>query len=383
MLLTHASSLGVLSVAAWLTAGTMPVLAQDAGDKADTTSSQAAPESGSSLIPIPILFYQPETGTGFGASVLYLVTLGESTRPVEERDSFRSSVGATVIYTTKKQVITNLKAELYPGGGRYRALANVGFMRFPNTFWGIGNDTPESLEEDYTQLMVAAGGEFQVEVARHGYTGLFVQAGNRELRDIAAGGLIATGAVPGTEDGTIVTLGFLLTRDSRNSNVYPRVGEYHQFRASWSEDVSGSGNDFSTWSLDLRAYAPLLSGVLALRALGIASGEMPPFDLMPQLGGESLVRGYFGGRFRDRSLGALEAEYRSPLWRRMRGVLFTGVGQVADDVGDLRIDAFHPSAGFGLRFLLKRKEEFNLRVDFGWGFDVESSGVYFSFGEAF
>ena len=373
----------VLGMAAWLSADTTPALAQNAGATADTTSLHAKPAQGGSLIPFPILFYQPETGTGFGASVVYLFTLGEGTRPGHEGRSLRSSVGATAIYTTKKQVITSLDAETFPGGGRYRALANVSFVRFPSSFWGIGNDTPESLEEDYTPDQIAASAEFSVEVARHMYAGVFGQGGNRELRVIEEGGLIATGAVPGTEDGTLVTLGLILTRDSRSSNVYPRSGEYHQLRASRSLDASGNGNDFSTLSLDLRTYVPIRSGVMAFRALGIASGETPPFDLMPRLGGESLLRGYFGGRFRDRSLAALEAEYRSPQWRRLRGVLFAGIGQVADVPGDMRLDAFHPSAGCGMRFLLNRREEFSLRVDVGWGFDVESSGVYIGLNQVF
>jgi hypothetical protein len=203
------------------------------------------------------------------------------------------------------------------------------------------------------------------------------------LREVEAGGLIATGAVPGTEDGSLVTLGVLLTRDSRSSNAYPRSGEYHQLRASRSLDVSGNGNDFSTISLDLRAYLPIRSSVMAFRALGTASGEVPPFDLMPRLGGESLLRGYFGGRFRDRSLGAFEAEFRSPLRLRMRAVVFAGIGQVADVPAEMRLDRFHPSAGWGLRFLLNRREEFSVRVDVGSGFDVKSSGVYVSLNQAF
>ena len=373
----------VLGVAVWLSAGALPVPAQEAGEAADSTSLQTKPAPGNKLILFPILFYQPETGTGFGASVVYLFTLGQRTSPAEGGRSLRSSIGARAIYTTKRQIITSVAAETYPAGGRYRALANLSFERFPNSFWGIGNDAPESLKEDYTPALVAASGEFSAEVARHMYAGVFAQGGNRKLREIEEGGLIATRTVPGTEDVTLVTLGLVLTRDTRSSNMFPRFGEFHQLRASRARDVSGNGNDYSTLWLDLRTYVPIRSGLMALRALGIASGEVPPFDLMPRLGGESLLRGYFGGRFRDRSLGAFEAEYRSGMWHRLRGVLFGGAGQVVDLPGDMRLAAFHPSAGFGFRFLLNRAEEFNLRVDYGWGFDVESSGFYIGFGEVF
>ena len=64
-------------------------------------------------------------------------------------------------------------------------------------------------------------------------------------------------------------------------------------------------------------------------------------------------------------------------------MLFAGTGQVADVPGDMRVDALHQSAGFGLRFLLNRKEEFSVRVDFGLGFDVDSDGLYIGLGQVF
>ena len=370
----------LLGFGAWLFAA--PALAQPAGDTVDTAGDTVrAGPAPASLIPFPIVFYQPETGFGFGGSVIYLFTLGG--RPSESGRSLRSSLSATAIYTAKQQFLTSVETEMYPGGGRYRVMASASFAHFPNTFWGIGNDTPESLEEDYTPDLLNASGEFGAEVASHLYAGAFAQAANRRLTETIPGGLIATGAVPGTEDGTLLTLGLMLTRDSRSSNVFPVAGEYHQVRVGRVWDVSGNGNDFSTYSLDLRFYAPLRSGVVAFRALGIASRDVPPFDLTPQLGGQSLLRGYYGGRFRDRSLVAIEAEYRSPLWRRMRGVVFGGAGEVADVPGDMRFDALHPSAGVGLRVLLSRKEEFHLRADYGIGFDFDSSGLYLGFGEVF
>ncbi len=376
MLILTAMLLGV-AAAAW---------AQDPGTGAvaDSSSLPPPPARGASLIPLPILFYQPETGTGFGASVIYLFEPEAGTDAGQEaRSSFQSSIGATVIYTTKEQLITAIQAELYPDSGRYRAVLSIAFQRFPDSFWGIGNHAPDSLEEDYTAEVFAAGGEFQMRAANNTFAGVFGQIANRQLQEVEEGGLIAAAAVPGTEDGTLLRFGALLTRDSRGSNVFPKFGEYHQLRASHSVDVSGNDNDFSTFSFDLRTFLPIRSGVLALRALGIATVDEPPFDLMPQLGGESLLRGYFAGRFRDRNLNAFQVEYRGPMWRRVRGVAFGGVGQVAHDFAGLRFDDYHPSAGFGARFLLNRKEELELRMDFGWGFDAESSGFYIGVGQVF
>lgn len=93
------------------------------------------------------------------------------------------------------------------------------------------------------------------------------------------------------------------------------------------------------------------------------------------------MRGYYKGRYRDRSLLALQAEFRFPVWKRFSAVVFGGFGQVANGLGRLQFDGFKYSVGLGLRFLVVPKEGTNLRVDqaFGRG----SSGFYFNANEAF
>ena len=113
----------------------------------------------------------------------------------------------------------------------------------------------------------------------------------------------------------------------------------------------------------------------------MASSGIRPFDLLPQLGGEYLVRGYYGGRFRDRSLVALQVEYRAHIWRRLGAIGFLSAGRVASTLSDLNLSGLKPAAGFGLRFLLAPDEGLNLRADFGLG--KGSSGFYLGMGEVF
>jgi hypothetical protein len=120
---------------------------------------------------------------------------------------------------------------------------------------------------------------------------------------------------------------------------------------------------------------------VALQALAVASSGQPPFDQYPQLGGESLLRGYFQGRYRDRSLLAFQGEYRLPLFWKFGLAGFAGIGQVAPDFGGFGLDRFWVAGGAGLRFLLAKREGLNIRMDFAFG--EGSSGFYLSFGEAF
>lgn len=353
--------------------GAAPVHAQDAA----TDSASAA--AGGTLIPLPVLFYQPETGTGFGGLASYLFRPGRQAATVPASD-----VGGYVIYTTKKQILTSLGTRLYLSGGALRLAGNVQYIKFPTKFWGIGNDTPESAEEDYTPRTLLAVVEAQREVLRGWFVGGRVQVARRTLREVSDSGQLVTGTVPGSADGSIIEGSLLLTYDGRDNTIYPTRGQYHQVNVLGASTGLGSDFGYAGTRFDLRGYvSPATRHVIAVRAVGETRSGTPPFDLLPQLGGDVLLRGYYQGRFRDHTLVAFQSEYRMPVIWRIGVVAFADAGQVAPRVGDLQFDAFKVSLGGGLRFLLSPREGLNIRADYGYGLDVKSGGFYLAIGEAF
>jgi len=339
-------------------------------------------DEGSSLIPLPVIFYQPETGVGFGASGVYLFQLGGPADSAVQR--LPSVVSAIGIYTTKSQIIAAVQTELYPASGRYRYIGELSYSKFPTKLWGIGNDTPDEREEDYTPVTFNLMLEAQRRLRRGWYAGVTAQFAYRELKEVTEDGLLDSGLIPGSEDGRIIGAGLLLLRDTRESTWFPRSSSFHQIRGMLYDGVVGSNYDYFSLTVDLRKYTPVFgSHVVAVRALGEGVVGDPPFDLLPQLGGDVLLRGYYQGRYRDKDLVAFQAEYRAPVWWKLGAVGFVSAGQVAPELSGLRMDAFHPAAGFGLRFLIQDEEGVQIRADYAWGFDVESSGFYINIGEAF
>jgi len=372
-----------LSALLWLLCGTAPLGAQEP-DKVPAAVDSAAARPGNTLVPLPVLFYQPETKLGFGGLASYYFWLTDPTAMGSAERFQPSSLTAIALYTTRKQIIAALEGELWLGDGGWRVLGNLGLSKFPTKFWGIGNDTPEDAEEDYTPLLFNSLAEVQRGIGKGWYLGGIVWAGYRQLREVAEDGLLAGESVPGSQDGSIIGLGALVSWDTRDNTVYPRSGWYHQVRGVLYDGAFGSSYDFGSYTLDLRVYGSLFgTHVVALRGVGMATTGTPPFDLMPQLGGDRLLRGYFQGRYLDRQLVALQGEYRLPVWWRLGVVAFGAVGQVADRWGDIAFDRFHPSLGGGIRFLISRAEGLHLRADYGWGFDVSAGGFYLSIGEAF
>ena len=356
-----------------------------AGLVAQESPGAEDPEQGSTLVPLPVLFYQPETGLGFGVLASYYVRL---TRPPDDHPDATippSAFQLIGVYTSKNQIITLLRGELFLRGTRYRSTSELGYVKFPTKFWGIGNDTPEDAEEDYTpERLNVMTADFQRELRRGWYAGLTGTAGRREITSVEEGGLIDSGTVPGSEDGWAVGLGAVATRDTRESTTFPTGGSFHQLRATLHGEALGSDFSFGFYSLDLRRYLSVgTRKVVALRAVGAASTGTPPFDRLPQIGGDQLLRGYFAGRFADRQLMALQAEYRGPVWWRVGWVAFGGTGQVANNWGSFAFDGFKTSVGGGLRFLVSEQESLFIRADFGYGFDTGSTGFYLNIGEAF
>lgn len=353
-----------------------PLWGQEADDATDSAPA-TADDGGGSLIPLPVVFYQPETGLGFGLTAInyYRATPGDTISPP-------SSISFVGIYTTKNQLVLAVSTDMYVDDDRWRLSSSASYSSFPTKYWGIGNETPDSAEEDYTPRTFTLQAWPQRQVAAGWYVGLAAQVIDRKVTEATEGGLIDSRLAPGVDDEQSIGLGASLIRDSRDNRVYPRRGSYHKLLVDLFGDVWFGDNGFGVYTLDLRRYLPVAgSHVVALRALGIATSGQPPFDLYPQLGGESLLRGYYQGRYRDRGLLALQGEYRLPLFWRIGAAGFAGAGQVASDFASLGLDRFWVSAGVGLRYLLARREGLNIRADFAFG--EGSSGFYLSIGEAF
>ncbi len=367
-------------VVTWLGRPTAVICAQQAIPSDSVSTRSATAPRGNTLVPLPVFFYMPETGVGFGAIVGYYFRLSGTTRPDTVGRNLPSFVFPILIYTSKKQIITQLRTELYPARGRYRLTGLLGYSKFPTKFWGIGNYTPEEDSTRYTAGTFDVMLELQRQLAVGWYIGVIGQVAHRKLLSAE----FDTGTVPGTEDGNIVGVGLSVARDTRTNTTFPQSGSFHQIRATLFDGAFGSDFDYGTLSLDFRKYlSPRNGHVLAIRLYGVGTTGGPPFERLAMLGGDLLLRGYYIGRFRDKDLLALQAEYRATIWRRIGAVAFVGAGQVASDLADFAVAGFKPSAGLGLRFLLSPQEGLNIRADFGRGFDVGSSGFYLSLGEVF
>jgi hypothetical protein len=330
--------------------------------------------SQSGIYPLPIVFYTPETGIAGGAAALFLYRDSPSPRA--------SALTADIIYTQKKQFIAEIAGDQYFASGQYRLMTDVLFQRYPNKFFGIGNNTQESSEETYTPQMVLLKAVLYRNLSSRVNIGPMVRYENTSMRETAAGGVLATGTLPGSRGGTSAGMGIAANWDSRDNTFATQSGNFYQLTALFYRSAFGSDYSYDDIQIETRNFfMPCFDHVVAVQGSGEFIDGSAPFQSYAKFGGQNLLRGYYDGRYRDKNTVSLQAEYRIPVWWRFGIVGFGGVAQVADQVSGFAMNRFWFAGGFGLRFAWNPQERINIRLDYGVG--SNSSGVYITITEAF
>lgn len=341
--------------------------------RADTTRAAQAFKP-HSVVPLPVLFYSPETRLGGGAALMHAYRTSAEGRPI--------ATGASLMYTQNRQIAAGISTDAYLTGGLHHVMASVGYSKFPTVFYGIGNATAQSDSESYTPRTFSAAATVERRVARGVYLGVGGDFANGSMVEMEPGGSLASGRIPGSGIGRVAGLGAAVSYDTRDNILAAASGSFAKLSAHHYGEFLGSEFDFTSLQLDLRRFHTFAaSHVVAVQAQWVGTSGDVPFARMPQLGGQNLLRGYYQGRYRDLQYVAAQAEYRTPVWRRMGLAAFAGGGEVAPRLGDLSLRGFHVAGGAGLRVLLNRQEHLALRLDYGVG--LRSQGFYVTVGEAF
>lgn len=356
---------------------------------ATTIAQTSAPQAVQTLVPgadqkfkprillLPLIYYTPETRLALGVGGVLNYRFGRdkgNTRP--------SSLWLLAVYTMNNQVQLQLKPEVYLPKNSFILGATLKFERFPQKFFGIGNDVPVTAEEVYTPETMALQLSLKKKVVESVFGGIQYHLEKTLIQKVEPGGLLAQGDIPGSTGGVISGLGLSVNWDNRDNLFFPRRGSYLQFVADFFSAPLGSDYHYSTSKLDLRTYLPILSNhVLALQVYIRNMGGSPPFYQLSTLGGAFIMRGNYNGQYRDKTLLAFQAEYRLPIWRRFGAVGFAGLGDVGETLRAIKLNRLKYSLGGGFRYKLDSREGTNLRLDFAWG--KASTGFYMTVQEAF
>jgi outer membrane protein assembly factor BamA len=330
------------------------------------------------LMALPTFFYMPETG--FGAGGMAMMT--RSPPAGEDGIALTDSLRAGGSYTQNGQASGWASMEAYLGGSRARLGLDAAISRYPSRFFGLGPSA--SVDEAYVPLMGSAAASVGFRLSPVFYAGPRLRFSASKTLERESDGLLAKAGLVGSDGYVSKGLGFGLTFDTRDSSMTPTKGGYLDLGFMASPSLIGSSQDYSLACLDARTYLALLPSrklVLALQARAEAAFGDPPFQELPRLGGDKLMRGYFDGRYRDACALALQAEIRLPIWWRLGITIFGGLAQVASSPSGFDLEHPKASGGIGFRVRLDDASKANMRVDVAWA--DGGPRWYFNFGEAF
>lgn len=358
------------------------VVMTDLNNPSESWGNESGPDTSeqkrSGIALIPIVYYSPETRLAGGAAVNYFFREQGS-----RTDTRPSTIMPIMIYTQESQILTSLSADTYWKNEIYHLMGSIGFVKFPDKFYGIGNNIPEENEEDYTAQTFTFGLSLQRRIITGLNVGLLYEYVDSKMKEVEEDGLLAKKNISGSQGGKVSGIGFVMDWDTRDNIFYPSSGAFYQMSASGFGENLGSHFSFNRYTFDLRQFFPLFSEqVIGFQGFVSMKTGKPPFQMMSLLGGENMMRGYYLGRYRDKNMIVFQTEYRFvPLWWRLGLVAFLGFGDVSNEIRNFRLKDFKYSLGWGIRYQFNEDEGLNIRLDFGLGKDT--SGLYINFLEAF
>lgn len=341
----------------------------------DTTATERP-----KFIAYPTLAYSPETKWEIGASALYVYYANE------DLGNRLSEINAFTFITLEEQYGLWLDHALYSNQSRWFFLGRARFQKFPLLYYGEGPDvTGEELAR------IDAGSiSIRERVLRNIkgplYLGLetdFQRLSNVEFMTLAQEDSYDRPNGLGAYTNFGFGLGFVY--DDRHNVLNVRKGFFGE--TGFLRYARGWGSDFvfTNYFLDARYYIPVNeTQVLASQFYFSEANGDPPFNQLSLMGGESLMRGYYLGRYRDNVLVAAQTEYRFlpfPFSKRWGAAAFLGVGTVSDSFSQIKMDLLKVTGGTGVRFLLFQNKDIFTRFDIA--FSEDGPGYYVFIGEAF
>ena len=332
----------------------------------------------------PVLAYAPETRLEVGVSGLALFhSRGDATNRLSE-------VPLYVFYTLNNQYGLTFEHAIFSHQSRRSYLGEGIIANFPLLYYGIGQNA------EYDDAVVVFARQL---VARER---VLFRLGQSEWYLGPEVGLSSLGAVRfegddgrqvplprGGEGTTNLTGGVGIAYDTRHNPLNVRDGAFAEVAILASSAGVLSQYTFHNVYADLRGYRPLdhnKSVIVAGQILGQFGGGDLPFNELGLIGGDSMLRGYYRGRYRDRHLIAAQAEIRIlplPLGftERLGLAAFVASGTVYPSWAELRNARPLVTAGGGLRILTFPASDIYTRVE--WGFSEDGPGFYVYVGEAF
>lgn len=323
------------------------------------------------ILPVPAIGYTPETKTYFGAVSLFTLNF------YQDGITRTSNAKIELNYSLNKQLIVETQWNYFFKEEKWFTRGMIHFSKYPDLYYGVGADTPDSGEIKFESNRTI----LDVDGLKKIRNNIFVGLGFRYLSYSNLHYYENANPFPELKDNSSVGLKLIFLKDARNNILNASRGSYIEIINTHNK----ADSYYTLLAVDLRKYitpAYNENHVLAGRFYSSVIFGDPAFYDYSLMGGDRFTRGYFYGRYRDFNFSTLQLEYRLNLFWRIGMAAFGGMSVIDDDFSKINKHSFKPNGGLGIRFLVDKSENTNLRMDYAVGSDGQD-GFYITFGESF
>lgn len=318
-------------------------------------------------------YYSSDTKFGIGvvAAGLYRADTTDTITPVSDVSLYAKA-------TTSMMFTLGVSGNHIRRHDSSRLVYDVNFSSIKTNFWGIGydNDVNDDNKSSYRYLNSQIRASYMWRLAPNFYIGPLVSF------DYINGSKFEKPWLWEGEDARTFNFGagFTAQFDSRDFLTNAYKGIYARLDQRFNPRFMLNRYAFSMTELTFNAYHQVWKGgVLAYNFHARITYGNTPWGLLSTLGGSDVMRGYYEGRYRDKSEMDVCIELRQHVWRRNGVVLWVGGATVFPKFSEITARKLLPNYGIGYRWEFKKRV--NVRLDLGFG--RHQTGFIFSINEAF
>jgi outer membrane protein assembly factor BamA len=340
------------------------------------SNSNAQKRTNASVIAWPILFTTPETGIGGGVA-------GGMNFYLHQKDSIKhaSQIQFGGVFTERSRYQAYVPFNLVLQNRKYQIYGEAGYYQYSLLFFGLGSEEIKKgirYNTDIVRLRLHLLYRFSnhwFAGARWWYENMRLPVNTDNINELPS-------SIPGGHGSVMSGPGVVVMYDTRNHLYLPKHGgllelSYHDQRAFW-----GSQFNWNRWRVEGRYFLTPMSWLtIASMAMVEQIDGNAPFLQWPGIGGSRRLRGFYEGRFRDRSAAVVNLEMRTRYWHRIGIAVFSGAALLAPQIEKIYSQKVHVASGVGFRWLLDQEKGITVRFDAAKGSDQWQ--FYFGIGESF
>lgn len=325
----------------------------------------------------PVAYYAPETKLAvgvFGAYTFY--------NKNDSNQKYPSQIQMGAAYTFKRQLLIYFPFRIYTKHSNFTAYGEAGYYKYSYFFYGIGNNQVNDYKELYKVNFPRIRINLLKKIATNMFMGVRYWLEDYKIKETEPGKQLASGTITGTINNFISGVGPAFNFDSRDNIFSPSKGLFIDAGIQLYGSGTGSNYKYYRYTTDASFFiSNKRKNVYAFNLFAdFLAGDDIPFNQLALLGGNKKMRGYYEGRYRDKNLIALAGEFRFKIYKRFGAVTFANAGAVNNRLKNI-FTQIRTSTGVGARYALNKSEKLNIRLDAAFG--KNSSGLYFTIGEAF